>query len=275
MIVEKAKNFITKFEEMTFWTRISIYVAIYMISHLSASVIYHLGLYNYSLSNNIPFISSNEITIYSVYPSIIYLKINYLFFCLYLFLISIVIFKNFSLKSEKQVNFIKKYHEKIIAYLISTADEYRPLHIVYSTRSGVNALLFLIIVMPVFSILMLNNTTRLALIVIIQYSLPIYIGYKYSKQNDFVFPFLSIIPVLIFLSMISLLDINVFNKMMKENKIGGELPVSIQIRTTCIPGKLLLISNKEVFIKTNNGTQSLNRGNIETINYGTSKSCKF
>lgn len=261
---------------MTFWTKIAIYIAIYAISHLSASVIYHLGLYNYSLVNNVPFTSSNEITISSIYPSIIYLKIKYLIFCLYIFLQSIVIFKSMSPeKKEGRLGLTKKYYDKVINYFITKADEFRPFHVLFSSKSGVNSILSLFFIIPILMVLTKSNTARLVLIVLIQYSLPVYIGYKYSKYNDFIFPFFSIVPILIFLSTISLLDAHVFDTVMKENKIGGELPVSIQIRTTCIPGKLLLISNKEVFIKTNNGTQSLNRNNIETINYGTDKSCKF
>ena len=95
MVVEKIKNFVKDFKEMTFWVKMSIYLAVYVLSHFSITVMYHLGLYNYSISNNVPFISSYEITISSVYPSIIYLNFDYLASCLFIFILTTIISKNY------------------------------------------------------------------------------------------------------------------------------------------------------------------------------------
>ena len=76
---------VEKIRTMPLFTKIVIYIIIFIVSHFSISVIYQLAMYNYSLVHEIPYLYARKISVIDLYPSILYLKLTYIVFVLVIF----------------------------------------------------------------------------------------------------------------------------------------------------------------------------------------------
>lgn len=268
-LINYSKNLIEKFKNLSFWTQLVIYAVVFILSHFSISLLLQFGFYGYSKEYDIPYVYFQNISLITLLPSILSHSINYLLFSIFIFSFTLFLLMQIGAdnKDGSKHSFVKKIYLKIDKYLDSQSDDIAIGDIV-RTRSGRNLYIFSLSFPFIAYLLFFSSTARSALIFSSTVFVPIYFAHLFFNNKSYILSFISIIPILLFSSSLTLSLNSTITSLLKANKIGGNIPISILTKDSSrkiIRGELILMNTKNVILLVNGENHLFNLNFITEI----------
>ena len=272
-MIKNIQKVIDKLPQYSLKVKMAIYAIVFILSHFSTSIIYQLAMYRYSSEYNFPYIYTKQVPLEHIYPSMIYQHIPYLVINLviYYVVVSLKMYNEKRIQTNGSSACRFDLYAMAFNHLDKKISKDNLLSYTLKTRDGVHFALMTLIVFILF--LFFDNDTFLQQtgVLLLQFGIPIYFYYKIAHLKNYLTIFLTIIPILILLSSFGLLISSIFNNIMIENKIGGNINIEIFDKVNKYPmhAKLLFLSDSSIIVDYNQTTKILNKKDIKTISFPT------